>query len=325
MQSTEQRAILTLAMLAAFADGTKADREREEVRRVAQSLAGELNLAEIYQDVLLKRVDVATVSGQLASPELRQLAFELAVGVCDADGLRNDAETRFLAELGQALGLSQPQMAEPAATADALATVPLDEIVGAAPAVAAPAALAAAGATKVTLDAQAEAELDKSILNYSILNGALELLPQSMASMAIIPLQMKMVYRIGKRYGYELDRGHIKDFLATVGVGLTGQYLEEIGRKLIGGLFGSVAGRMMGGLARGATGVAFSFATTYALGQVARRYYAGGRTMSTELLKDTFTQMLAQARGMQAQYQPQIEQQARTVDVNRIVQMVRGA
>ena len=37
-----------------------------------------------------------------------------------------------------------------------------------------------------------EAELDKSILNYSILNGALELLPQSWASVAIIPLQVKM-------------------------------------------------------------------------------------------------------------------------------------
>ncbi|MCK7498350.1 MAG: hypothetical protein MZW92_52755 [Comamonadaceae bacterium] len=53
------------------------------------------------------------------------------------------------------------------------------------------------------------------ILNYAILNGALELLPDSLASMAIIPLQMKMVYRIGKSYGYELDRGHVKDFLAT--------------------------------------------------------------------------------------------------------------
>ena len=328
MQPTDQRAILTLAMLAAFADGAKADREREEVRRVAESLGHELNLAGVYQDVLLKRVDMESVAGQLSSPELRQLAFELAVGVCDADGLRNEAETRFLADLGRALGLSQPQMAEPAATADALATVPLDEIVGRAPTAAAPvlAGSAAAGAVVTAVaDPQTEAELDKSILNYAILNGALELLPQSMASMAIIPLQMKMVYRIGKRYGYELDRGHIKDFLATVGVGLTGQYLEEIGRKLVGGLLGSVAGRMVGKIGRGATGVAFSFATTYALGQVARRYYASGRTMNTQLLKDTFTQMLGQAKGMQAQYQPQIEQQARSVDVGRIVQMVRGA
>jgi uncharacterized protein (DUF697 family) len=163
------------------------------------------------------------------------------------------------------------------------------------------------------------------ILNYSILNGALELLPQSMASMAIIPLQMKMVYRIGKEHGYELDRGHIKDLLAAMGVGLTGQYLEDIGRKVIGGLFGKVAGRMAGGLARGATGAAFSFATTYALGQVARRYYAGGRTMSAQVLKDAYASLLVQAKGLQAQYTPQIEQQARTVDVSKIVQMVRAS
>jgi uncharacterized protein (DUF697 family) len=190
--------------------------------------------------------------------------------------------------------------------------------------VAAGAAAAAATPIGASVSAQTEAELDKSILNYSILNGALELLPQSMASMAIIPLQMKMVYRIGKRYGYELDRGHIKDFLATVGVGLTGQYLEEIGRKLIGGLIGKAAGRTAGRLARGATGVAFSFATTYALGHVAKRYYAGGRTMNAQMLKDAFAAMMGQAQRLQEQYRPQIEQQARTVDVAKIVQMVRA-
>lgn len=338
MQDNEQKAILTMALLAAFADGSKGDRERDEVRRVAESLpageSGALNVAAIYQDVLLKRVTVQDAAAQLGTPELRQLAYELAVGVCDADGLRNAQETRFLAELGNALGLTQPQMAEPAATADALATVPLEEIVGTAPAASTVAAAGVATASAsptpaqpvaASVTGQAEAELDKSILNYSILNGALELLPQSMASMAIIPLQMKMVYAIGKRYGYELDRGHIKDFLATVGVGLTGQYLEEIGRKLIGGLFGKAAGRMVGGLARGATGVAFSFATTYALGHVAKRYYAGGRTMNTQMLKDAFAQMLGQAQSLQAQYRPQIEQQARTVDVGRIVQMVRSS
>ena len=87
---------------------------------------------------------------------------------------------------------------------------------------------------------------------------------------------------------------------------------------------GKVAGRMAGGLARGATGVAFSFATTYALGQVARRYYAGGRTMSTQMLRDAYAATLVQTKGLQAQYAPQIEQQARTVDVSKIVQMVRA-
>jgi len=35
--------------------------------------------------------------------------------------------------------------------------------------------------------------------------------------------------------------------------------------------------------------------------------------------------MLTQARGLQAQYAPRIEQQARTVDVSGIVQMVRAS
>jgi uncharacterized protein (DUF697 family)/tellurite resistance protein len=344
MNTADQNALLTIALLAAFADGSKGESERAEVKRVAESLGGaqgsaQVNMASLYQDVLLKRVTVASAAAALSSPELKQLAFELALGVCDADGLRNEAETRFLGELGQALGLTQPQIAEPAATADALATVPLEDIVGKpVPAITAAGAAAAASAAASTAASTAasgpvvasapaggEAALDKMVLNYAILNGALELLPQSMASMAIIPLQMKMVYRIGKAHGYELDRGHIKDLLATMGVGLTGQYLEDIGRKVLGGLLGKVAGRMVGGLARGATGVAFSFATTYALGAVAKRYYAGGRTMSTEMLKDAYTSMLAQAKGLQAQYAPQIEQQARTVDVNRIVQMVRAS
>jgi uncharacterized protein (DUF697 family) len=278
-------------------------------------------MAALYQDVLLKRVTVASAAATLSSPELKQLAFELAVGVCDADGRCNEAETNFLAELRQALDLTQRQVAEPVATADALATMPLEHIVlqptG-------ETGMGAAGPVVASVAALSDAELDKVILNYSILNGALELLPQSMASMAIIPLQMKMVYRIGKAHGYELDRGHIKDLLATMGVGLTGQYLEDIGRKVLGGLLGKVAGRMAGGLARGATGAAFSFATTYALGQVAKRYYAGGRTMSTRTLQDAYASMLTQARGLQAQYAPQIENQARTVDVNKIVQMVRA-
>jgi uncharacterized protein (DUF697 family)/tellurite resistance protein len=313
MEPAEQQAILTIAIAAAFADGSKVDREREEVRRVMASLGSgpQLNPAALVQDVLLKRVDIASAAARLGTPELRQLAFELAVGVCDADGLRNDAETRFLAELGQALGLTQPQMVEPAASADALATVPLaPDTVAAAP--------AAAQVSSVPT-----AELDRTILNTAITTGALELLPQSLASMAILALQMRLVYRVGAAHGYELDRGHIKDFLATAGVGLTGQYLEQIGRRLIGGLFGAAAGRLAGSLARGATGAAFSFATTYALGHVAKRYYAGGRVMDAAMLKDAYQAMLGQARSLQAQYQPQIEQQAGRIDAAHLVELVR--
>ncbi len=46
--------------------------------------------------------------------------------------------------------------------------------------------------------------------------------------------------------GVALDQGHIREFIAAVGVGLTSQYLEQFGRKLIGGLLGKAAGRALG-------------------------------------------------------------------------------
>ncbi len=303
MNPTEMKALLSIAMLAAFADSQKHDRERDEVRQFAESLGGDLNVAAIFQDVLLGRVDIASATAVLSTPALRQLAYEIAIGVCDADGLRNDEENRFLASLGAALGLGQPAMTTAAAEADAMATALI------------------AGTLAATVP---DAELDRSILNASILNGALELLPQSMASLAIIPLQMKLVYRIGQAHGFELDRGHIKDLLATLGVGLTGQYLEGIGRKLLGGILGKAAGGMVGSLGRTATGAAFSFATTYALGQLAKRYYAGGRVMSPAVLKQTFTELTSQGRTMQQQYLPQIQQKASTIDMSQIMSMVRG-
>jgi uncharacterized protein (DUF697 family) len=141
--------------------------------------------------------------------------------------------------------------------------------------------------------------------------------------MAIIPLQVRMVYRIGKAHGVELDQGHIKEFLATVGVGLTSQYVEQIGRKLIGGLIGKAAGGLLGGLSGAATGMAFSFASTYALGHVAKRYYAGGRVMSTELLRRTFQETLGPAKSLQTQYLPAIRQRASTLNATEVMQLVR--
>jgi len=325
MTLAEQEAILTIALFAAFADGQKADTEREEIRRIAQSLAdssGSANLSRLYQDVLLRRVQLASATGVLTDAGQRSLAFEMAVCVCDADGRQSDAERQFLATLRQQLQLDVAQTAGFEREADAM--VAAAETVAPAAPQAVPAATAAATPVTAVLPVAAAAELDKSILNYAMLTGALELLPQSWASMAIIPLQVKMVYGIGQAHGVQLDQGHIREFIAAAGVGITSQYLEQFGRKLIGGLLGNVAGKMGRSVGGAATGMAMSFATTYALGQVARRYYAGGRVMSTALLRDSFQQLLVPARQMQQQYLPQIREKASTLDAGSIMAMVRG-
>jgi len=212
---------------------------------------------------------------------------------------------QFLADLRQALQLDSATVDDHHQTAQALVQQPLS-----------------APAPPVQ-DSAREAELDRLILNSAILNGALEIAPHTLATMAIIPLQMRMVYRIGKLYGFELDRGHIKDFLATVGIGLTSQVFEGFTSRLIGGFTRQLAGGLLGGLAGQAAGSAFGFATTYALGQVARRYYSSGRTMDSAQLKEVFSSMLAEARNLQGRYSGDIAQRSRQVNVSQLLPLVR--
>ena len=332
MNLQQQQSVLTIAMLAAFADGAKDDTEREEIRRIAQSLAAEGNMPDLprlYQDVLLRRTSLESAAAALQDPTHRQLAYEMAVCVCDVDGRQTPTEREFLAHLKQTLQLGsaatdafdQEEQALLNALDSATATTATTATKPGLP-VPVPAAVPSGPSAAAV---QRDAELDKSILNYALLNGALELLPQSWASMAIIPLQIKMVHAIGLAHGVELDRGHIKEFIAAAGVGMASQYVEQFGRKLLGGLLGKVAGKTLGNIGQAATGMAFSFATTYALGQVAKRYYAGGRVMSTAMLRESFQDMLGPAKQLQTEYLPQIRQKAATLDAGQIMSMVRGA
>ena len=308
MIEQEQKAVLTACLMAAFADGSKHERERTEIKNIAEALAGEasINLSALVQDVLLKRASLPALAAALTTPQSRQLAYEMAVCVCDSDGAQSPAEREFLTALRAALGADVGAAETFAAEAEKMAEVPV-----------APMTPVAAAST------MSREEMDKTILDAAILNGAIELLPESLATMAIIPLQMKLVYRIGKSHGYELDRGHIKDFIATAGVGLTSQYLEQAGRKLFGGLLRGIGGGLLGGLGKQAVSSGMSFASTYALGHVARHYYAGGRTLNAQMLRDAFNDMLGEAKNLQARYLPQMQAQARTLDAGRLLNLVQ--
>lgn len=352
MTADEIRATLTICLLASFADGEKHDREREQIRQVAEGLAGDhqVNLPSLYQDVLLRRVQLADVQAQLTSVDSRQLAYEMAVCVCEADGQTSAKEEAFLASLRQAwqLGGNTASAAVTTAASPAPTTPPTFERDAQTIAEAPLRATAPEGAVPVatgigpvphpaavdTLPSGADqrrpsqltaADMDSKILKASILNGAIELLPENLSTLAIIPLQMRLIYQIGQSYGYELDRGHIKDLLAALGVGLTSQYLEQAGRKLLGGLLGKAGKGLLGGLGRQAVSSGMSFASTYALGHVANQYYAGGRQLSTEMLKNAYQHVMQDGRVLQERYLPQMQETARGLNTAKIMQMVRGA
>ncbi|MDX2148926.1 MAG: TerB family tellurite resistance protein [Planctomycetota bacterium] len=329
MNQAEQDAVVTVCLLAAFADGRKGDAEREEVRRIVDNLDGDptdgppggRGLSALYQDVLLGRVSVEKAVRPLTRPEHRTLAYEMAVAVCDADGKAEPEERAFLEKLRAALSIDTGSATAALDQADELMDLGLEP-----PQVAAkPVGLAAAGvpAAGVPVAGVNESEIDSSITKYAILNAAIELLPQGLATAAIIPLQMKMVYRIGARYGFTLSTGHIKDFLATVGVGMTSQVIENYARKFLGGLGRRVLGRIGGAVADQATSSAFSFATTYALGHAAKAYYAGGRSLGAIDLKTVFTSQAEKAKSLYAQHRGAIEAQSKGLDASRLLTMVR--
>ncbi len=304
--SASNEALLTICLLAAFSDGSKSDTEREEVRRIATDL-GVPDPAGLVRRVLTGRAAIADAAATLPGQNEKLLAYEMALGVCEADGQLIAPERAFLENLRSALQIDSTQSANIEKTVEPLVLAPV-----ATPALPAP-------------EPAAAVDNGSMILNYSILNGALELLPDTLATMAILPMQMKMVYRIGKTHGIEWDRSRIKEFLAVGGIGLGSQMVEGFARKIMGGFAKKMGGKLVGKAAGQLTGSAFSFASTYAIGHLADQYHRGGGRLDTAAAKQTFANLQAKARELHARHLPQIQEKASTLNPASILKMVTGS
>ena len=105
----------------------------------------------------------------------------------------------------------------------------------------------------------------KSILNASILNGALELLPQSRDNSG--DHSTADAHGLSHRQGLWLrarQRTHQRNFSPPSVSGTASLFLERADRRLIGGLFTKLVREDWSADAGGATGMAPRSATTYA-------------------------------------------------------------
>jgi uncharacterized protein (DUF697 family) len=300
----EAETLIQVGLAAMVADGHRDERELERLRASAESMGVDRALLEGSSFGL-----PADLGTRLATEEMRRAAYEFAVAVCNADGAAGEAEQRFLAGLRGMLGLSDAAVAAWHREATALAT--------------------ATTATPAPAPAPKQDDVDETILRQAKLIGALELLPQSLATMAIIPLQMRLVYTIGQSYGQALDAAQITDLLGTLGIGMAAQVVDGVARKIVGGVFQGALGRLLGGLTGGvagvATGAATAFATTYALGHVAKRYYQQGRRLSTDDLRQLFEQLKGEATSLYPQVRGQVESQAQNLDLTQLLRSVGRA
>jgi uncharacterized protein (DUF697 family)/tellurite resistance protein len=338
MNKTDEEAIVAICLYAALADGERSEHERTHLRGVFDGLKSG-GFPDVYTRVIARKTTLEAEVAKLSTPDVRRIAYEMAVCVCDADGIASDAENAFLAQLRKLCKLDPaettaveriaerlaPEAVLPATSAQASSA--RSGAAAASSAASSPSAPGASAASSAepslkTTVVPADAEVEKIISNAAILAGGLELLPDRLATLAIVPVQTKLVYDIGRRYGYELDAAHARELLAAVGVGMATQVVERFARGVLGGalrgVLGGVLGGALGGLAGEATGVATSFASTWAIGQVARRYYSQGRTMTSDDLREEFQRAVEKAKELQGRYGPEIEARARTIDVSKL-------
>ena len=292
---------LCICLFASFSDGQKCEAERARITDLAAELGSD-DFSSLSRQILMGKLSLDQTIQALPEQNDRMLAYEMARAVCEADGTISTDENNFLAELSGKLSLGSKETLALNEEVDSFALAP---VVSEAPAI-------------------APAENSPMILKYSILNGALEMLPETLSTMAIIPMQMKMVYRIGKSHGAELDRRSIVAFLATAGVGMGSQIVEGFARKVMKGLGNKVMGGMAGKVASGATGSAFSFASTYAIGHVADRYYSGSQSLPKTECKSLLSNLTTEGKALYEKYLPEIRERASTLNASSIAALVQG-
>ncbi|HET9708797.1 MAG TPA: DUF533 domain-containing protein, partial [Gemmatimonadales bacterium] len=185
MNDNDKRPIVTIALMAALADGAASPEEQGQLREAMNRL-GITDSEGLTQAARTGHLDLDQVVKSLSDDAARAYAYELALVVCNAGGPANDREQAFLLKLRGALGLGTTAVAQLEHDAAALAS-------------ASPATSASSGG-----GGAAGPDLEQMILQQAILAGAVELLPDRLANLVILPLQLRLVYQIGRSYGQQL-------------------------------------------------------------------------------------------------------------------------
>jgi uncharacterized protein (DUF697 family)/tellurite resistance protein len=298
VNDSEKKEVAASLIAAACADGHLGPDERQRIAHFMDDLGG----GDVFRAALANPIEPDELGRKLSSPDAKRSAYQLAVLVCQADGVLNDKEHEYLGKLRGALGLSDAAARGLEAEADHWRDPGLPP----------------------TSNTPPETDIDRRILQFAMLAGAAELLPQTMASMVVLPLQLRLVYEVGRKNGVTLAQDQVRELAMAFGVGATSQAVESFARRLLGGVARSMGGGLFGGATSAATGALVSFATTYALGHAAQVYYEKGRNLTRADLQQLFEKFQSDAKTLYPKVESEIKSQAEKLDADALLAKVRG-
>lgn len=284
MELNEREVMAALRILICVA---KADGEIHEAEKEALQTA--LTGAQLPQGVSLERlleenVDLGQQLALLESSEAKEKVYEAAVSLAYADKEGSRGEKKLLEEIRGKLGISEEQ----ATVATKLARGIGETLVP--------------GAIEPISDPQQrEKAVDGDIRKYSVIAAALGAFPIPVADLAVnlgvVGLHTKMFHDIGRFYGFTTTKEQVKNLIGGVGIGTGARVAVVSLAKFIPG-WGSLIG------------AATNFGATYALGKVAKKYYASQAQADLKELKEMFASAEKEGRAVYAQNRAEIESMA---------------
>lgn len=212
--------------------------------------------------LLEEKIDLDLQLRLFTTTESRELLYQSALGMVHADGESRPEEQKILERIRGTLQISEDKASLARRVFDeAKDTVLLSSI-------------------PLTKDpAQRTTEVKSDVTKYSVLSGALGSFPipglAIATDLAVVAMQIKLVRDIGQRYGHKVDKQAALSLLGGLGLGTGARIAVSNLAKLVPG-WGSVVGGTS------------SFASTWALGKVADKYFSSGMSVPMATLQSEF-------------------------------------
>ncbi len=273
----EATACMRALVAVAKADGTITADERAALESAIEMLPASGDL----QRFLDEQVEIDPVLAEIKSPAARDQLWQSAYSMVHVDGTATASEQKLLEKLRAALQIDDAKVSATKRFMDEAKDTLLPSNIEA-----------------ISDPARRQKEIDQDVLKYSVLSAVLGAFPVPglaiATDLAVVALQVKLVRDIGQYWGHKVDRDAAKTLLAGLGLGTGARIAVSNLAKLV----------PVWGSAFGATS---AFATTWALGKIANRYFEGGQQADVGQLKKELKSMQKEGKDAYAQQQAAIE------------------
>ena len=252
----EGTACLRAMVAIAKADGKLTADERAALETMVEALPGGSDLKPFLDE---RAPEFDQLLAEIKTPAAREQLWQSAYSLVHADGSASAEEQALLDKIRTTYRIDEQVVSATRRLLDETKDTLLPSNI-----------------SPIADPAARQKEIDQDVLKYSVLSAVLGAFPVPgvaiATDLAIVALQVKLVRDVGQYWGHTVDKAAAKTLLAGLGLGTGARIAVSNLAKLVP-VWGS------------AFGATTAFATTWALGKIANRYFESGQKADIGKLK----------------------------------------